>query len=319
MSTDIEVNKGKMEYIKQHKIHLLFEQLADKLLSTKPGDPVQFLLDNLLQLKVEQAKANGTATSKPSATSSTSVTTSTTATATTAAATDAKKKEELLKVTLAVFGLDAAGKSTLISAISGEVDKNCAPTVGFSPNHFRSEAWDLMLFDLGGGAQFRSIWKEYYSELHGVIFVVDSANASRFNEAKEVLHGIVADSRAMGKPLLIFANKQDVSTAKTAREVEKALAVASVERHHVFGCSAIAEPMDPNIDKGLEWLLEEVTKSFDDLSLRVKKQLAEDKQRRSQAMVEQQKRVAEYRKEWDAADAKAKEAAEEAAAAPAHK
>lgn len=311
----MDSSRGKMEYIKEHKIHLLFEQLADQLLSNRPSHPIPFLIE---QLKALQTGTAAPTTTDSKATAFAGITESNTSKASTAspALTSAPQPAQApadavpaaspsgekapLKVTLAVFGLDAAGKSTLITAVAGEVDKHCAPTVGFSPNHFRSEAWDLMMFDLGGGSKFRGIWKEYYSELHGVVFVVDSANPSRLAEAKEALWGILQDSRATNKPLLIFANKQDVANAQRARDVEVALGVQDVPKHHVFGCSAIADPVDENIEKGLEWLLEEVTANFDDISLRIKKQLAEDKERRKIAIQEQQKRVAEYRKQWDA-------------------
>lgn len=35
--------------------------------------------------------------------------------------------------------------------------------------------------------RLRVIWNKYYSESHGVVFVVDSANEARFQEAKETL------------------------------------------------------------------------------------------------------------------------------------
>eukprot|EP00667_Euglena_gracilis_P016726 EG_transcript_17530 len=279
-------SRGKMDYIKEHKIHILFEQLAGALLNSKPTEPIPFLINQLKALEAGNAPPPGAANEAPPP--------------------EPKEKPELYKITLAVFGLDAAGKSTLISAVAGQADPNLPPTVGFSPSHFQSDNWDLMLFDLGGGAKFRSIWKEYYSELHGVIFVIDSADSTRFSEARDALTGILNDSRAAGKPLLVFANKQDMPTAKTAAEVEAALSVQTIEKHHVFGCSAIADPVDENIEKGMEWILEEVTKSFDELSSRVRRQLAEDKERRKQAMLEQAKRVEEYRKEWAAEEQQAK-------------
>lgn len=35
--------------------------------------------------------------------------------------------------------------------------------------------------------RLRVIWNKYYSESHGVVFVIDSANEARFQEAKETL------------------------------------------------------------------------------------------------------------------------------------
>ena len=33
--------------------------------------------------------------------------------------------------------------------------------------------------DLGGGAKIRKIWDSYYAEVHGVVYVVDAADAER--------------------------------------------------------------------------------------------------------------------------------------------
>lgn len=35
--------------------------------------------------------------------------------------------------------------------------------------------------------RLRVIWNKYYSESHGIVFVIDSANEARFQEAKETL------------------------------------------------------------------------------------------------------------------------------------
>eukprot|EP01006_Ploeotia_vitrea_P016910 TRINITY_DN47851_c0_g2_i1.p1 TRINITY_DN47851_c0_g2~~TRINITY_DN47851_c0_g2_i1.p1 ORF type:complete len:319 (+),score=49.24 TRINITY_DN47851_c0_g2_i1:208-1164(+) len=279
-ASEIQQN-SKMNYIVQHKIYVLFEQLAGALLTHQPKDPIPFLMDQLQAIHTENQAANPPAE---------------------VATTDkeqAAPQQELMKVTLAVFGLDQAGKTTLISAIGGEVDPNCAPTVGFSPSHFQGEHWDLRMFDLGGGHKFRGIWKQYFSELHAIIFVVDAADESRFEESKEALWGVLNDDRASEKPLLVFANKQDKSTAKTSTEVEAMLGIKDLPSHYVFGCSAIADPVDSNIEKGMEWVLEEVTTVFKQLQERIDTQLAVDKARRKQEMEEQKKRVAEYRKQWD--------------------
>ena len=47
-------------------------------------------------------------------------------------------------------------------------------------------------------------------QIHGVIFVVDSGSPDRLDEAKEVFSDVVQHEKIKGKPLLIFANKQDL-------------------------------------------------------------------------------------------------------------
>ena len=46
-------------------------------------------------------------------------------------------------------------------------------------------------------------------QAHGVVFVVDASAPERLPEARAVLHSALQDNRLAGKPLVIFANKQD--------------------------------------------------------------------------------------------------------------
>ena len=52
-------------------------------------------------------------------------------------------------------------------------------------------------------------------QAYGCIFVVDAAALDRFNEARVLLSGIFQDEKMRGKPVLIFANKQDSGGAIT--------------------------------------------------------------------------------------------------------
>lgn len=46
-----------------------------------------------------------------------------------------------------------------------------------------------------------------------MIFVVDSGSTDRLDEAKEVFSAVAQHEKIKGKPLLIFANKQDLEEA----------------------------------------------------------------------------------------------------------
>ena len=50
-------------------------------------------------------------------------------------------------------------------------------------------------------------------QVHGLIFVVDSGSIDRLDEAKEAFSAITQHEKIKGKPLLIFANKQDLEGA----------------------------------------------------------------------------------------------------------
>lgn len=51
----------------------------------------------------------------------------------------------------------------------------------------------------------------FYSmfQAHGIIFVVDASASDRVDEAKDVLNSVIQHEKVGGKPLLVFANKQD--------------------------------------------------------------------------------------------------------------
>lgn len=67
----------------------------------------------------------------------------------------------------------------------------------------------MIAWDLGGAAALRRIWERYYSECHGLVYVVDAANQSRFDESKDTLGHILTNIDLAGAPLLIVVNKQD--------------------------------------------------------------------------------------------------------------
>ena len=68
----------------------------------------------------------------------------------------------------------------------------------------------VIMWDLGGQVKMRKIWEKYYSEANAVIFVIDSSDVERFQEAK-LSFDSVCDHEILSKvPIITFANKQDI-------------------------------------------------------------------------------------------------------------
>ncbi|KAK8373041.1 hypothetical protein O3P69_018949, partial [Scylla paramamosain] len=105
-------------------------------------------------------------------------------------------------VTLLLVGLDSAGKTTAAKGIVGDPVEDVAPTVGFAPEYLEYRGCEVTIYDLGGGAKIRPVWAKYFSEVHGVIFVVDSTAGGRLEECREVLTSLLADPKIAGKPVL---------------------------------------------------------------------------------------------------------------------
>ena len=54
------------------------------------------------------------------------------------------------------------------------------------------------------------MWRHYYTGTQGLVFVVDSQDRDRIDEARQELHKIISDREMRDCLLLVFANKQDL-------------------------------------------------------------------------------------------------------------
>lgn len=64
--------------------------------------------------------------------------------------------------------------------------------------------------DVGGQDKIRPLWRHYYTGTQGLVFVVDSNDRDRIDEARQELHRILSDREMKDCLLLVFANKQDI-------------------------------------------------------------------------------------------------------------
>lgn len=71
--------------------------------------------------------------------------------------------------------------------------------------------------DVGGQEKIRPLWRHYYTGTQGLIFVVDSSDRDRMDEARQEFHKIINDREMQNAIILIFANKQDLPNGKTSR------------------------------------------------------------------------------------------------------
>ena len=66
------------------------------------------------------------------------------------------------------------------------------------------------MWDVGGQDKIRPLWRHYFQNTQGIIFVVDSNDRDRIIEAREELQRMLNEDELRNAVLLIFANKQDL-------------------------------------------------------------------------------------------------------------
>merc|ERR1712137_1443894 len=90
-----------------------------------------------------------------------------------------KKEMRILMV-----GLDAAGKTTILYKLKlGEV-VTTIPTIGFNVGTVEYKNINFTVWDVGGQDKIRPLWRHYFQNTQGLIFVVDSNDRERIAEAR---------------------------------------------------------------------------------------------------------------------------------------
>ncbi|KAL9103791.1 MAG: hypothetical protein Q9163_001200 [Psora crenata] len=159
-----------------------------------------------------------------------------------------KKEMRILMV-----GLDAAGKTTILYKLKlGEI-VTTIPTIGFNVETVEYKNIQFTVWDVGGQDKIRPLWRHYFQNTQGIIFVVDSNDRDRVGEAREELQRMLNEDELRDALLLVFANKQDLPNAMNAAEITDKLGLHSLSQRAWYIQSTCATSGD-GLYEGLEWL-----------------------------------------------------------------
>ncbi|MHA1355370.1 MAG: ADP-ribosylation factor-like protein, partial [Candidatus Heimdallarchaeota archaeon] len=110
---------------------------------------------------------------------------------------------------VAIIGLDAAGKTTIMKRILRSEYSLSKPTFGVNIEVYQYRTLEFVVWDLGGHAPIRkTLWKKFVTKAQTIVFVVDAADKKRFHLAKEVFYESLENTDPKA-PILFLANKSD--------------------------------------------------------------------------------------------------------------
>ena len=139
-----------------------------------------------------------------------------------------------------MVGLDAAGKTTILYKFKlGEV-VTTIPTIGFNVETVEYKNLNFTVWDVGGQDKIRPLWRYYYQGTNALIYVVDSNDRDRTEDAREELMKMLNEDEMRDAVLLVFANKQDLPNAMTAAEVTEKLGLHNLRHRQWYIQSASA-------------------------------------------------------------------------------
>jgi ADP-ribosylation factor protein 1 len=127
------------------------------------------------------------------------------------------------------------------------------PTIGFNVETVEYKNINFSVWDVGGQDKIRKLWRYYYQNTQGLIFVVDSNDRDRIEDAREELANMLKEDEMRNAVLLVFANKQDLPNSMTAAKVTEKLGLHNMRNRQWFIQSACATTGD-GLYEGLDWL-----------------------------------------------------------------
>lgn len=137
------------------------------------------------------------------------------------------------------------------------------------------------VWDVGGQDKIRPLWRHYFQNTQGLIFVVDSNDRERITEAQDELQKMVVNSlniisnfctkkktfknlqlqedELRDAVVLVFANKQDLPQAMSAAELTDKLGLNQLRGRRWY-IQATCATQGHGLYEGLDWLSNELAK-----------------------------------------------------------
>ncbi|KAH3762185.1 ADP-ribosylation factor 1 [Pelomyxa schiedti] len=159
----------------------------------------------------------------------------------------AKKPAALLLV-----GPLKSGKSTILYQLKlHQVVTN--DVRGMNMETVKYKGYQCTVWDISGEAVFKNKWRDFFGNVQGIIYVVDTSNPETLEESLNDLQMLLNEFALLNMGILIFANKQDVSGALPAAQLLEKINArgAKNKKFHVQPSQALT---GQGLQEGLDWL-----------------------------------------------------------------
>ena len=155
-----------------------------------------------------------------------------------------------------ILGIQNAGKTTILYRLSLGQLVQTTPTIGsnveeISYNNVKLQAWDL-----GGQESTRSVWDVYFVNTDAIIYVIDSHDTN-YDESKTQFYKLLENEALKDAVILIYANKQDLSGAKSVNDIIQIYELNKL-KDHVWNIQPCSAQTGEGLITGMKWLSDQL-------------------------------------------------------------
>eukprot|EP00090_Calanus_glacialis_P045731 TRINITY_DN8681_c0_g1_i1.p1 TRINITY_DN8681_c0_g1~~TRINITY_DN8681_c0_g1_i1.p1 ORF type:complete len:214 (-),score=38.70 TRINITY_DN8681_c0_g1_i1:512-1153(-) len=160
-----------------------------------------------------------------------------------------------------MIGLDGSGKTTILYRLKYGQYTNTVPTIGFNCEKVKTNIGKVFnIWDVGGQDKTRPLWRSYTRCTDAIIFVVDSSDSDRLEEAKLELLKIAKLTERYSVPIMVLANKQDLPLAQDLVKLEKGLGLKDLGRNVGWAVKSCCAVTGEGLDEAFSNLQELIVK-----------------------------------------------------------
>ena len=159
-----------------------------------------------------------------------------------------------------MIGLDSAGKTSTLLSLKNLEKQQTIPTVGYNVETIIYKNTKLNIWDIGGQTNIRPLWRRHFLGTQAIIFVIDSADADRFEEAKTILYQSLESNELADIPLIILANKQDQVNASSIDQIVRFFGFDRNLGNRPWKIEGTCATNGEGLGKVAEWLYQQIKK-----------------------------------------------------------
>ena len=110
-------------------------------------------------------------------------------------------------------GYEGSGKTSILNQLKYLEIKKTEPTIGYNIESIDYRGLSFVIWDAGGQDKIRVLWKHYYQNIDGLIYVINCNERDYIEDNIEEIRKMLCEEVLEGCPLLVWANKQDEKNA----------------------------------------------------------------------------------------------------------